>query len=801
MQYKAYSIKEYFNWTRDKIQNEYQSYTLDEFIRQLNIDNYYNIRILPDDKVILFGDLDHYTQDIDTFIDKMTTFLLEKYAITLSKDDFKFTKSNKESHEQSYHYSIPKYYSTAGEMKKIISEFMQYTNYTKENIDLSVYSNHFFRMPNQSKGKCKTNDNPKNAGVHKIIHGDTIDFIVHYIPQDSTYIQSIHSQSIQIERKKTNTREIIVNNTAGNEQSFSNNLGKTFIYKNLFDHCYKQERFENYDNWITIGMCIRNSFDDNTGFELFNYFSSKGSNYEGLDKTKNVYYRLIKQDTSNGYTCGTIFFYAQEDNKPKYIEIISKNEYELGQTDMCKYLKMLAGKKFVYQQNENIFKLYCYNGRYWEQNNNEFRRFLSNELYEFLKRILIEVYWNSRDFHKLKSQIEKLKTVSLKRDIEETYREYNSIKDLKFDNKWNLFGFNNTVYDLRSQSFREYNYDDYIHLTSGYDYREPTQQEIHTMNTLIQQIMPDPNERNFLIQIMSTSLEGRCLEHFVILNGCGGNGKSLLNDILLRAIGKHSLICNNSLLFEANRTGSNPEKANIHKKRLIIFREPSSKFRFNNGTIKEMTGSGMFSARGHHESQTEKVLHNTTFVECNERPNFEDDPTQAEVRRVIDIYFPSLFTLNKDIVDHSKNIYLANTHYKTDEFQEKHKFAFFHILIEAYKDYAHNDYQVQIPQSIKTRTQEYLDKSRNIKKWFDEHYEKVDDDKQYLKLNDLYSKFRFSDSFNNFTKTEKRKYNKTYFYNFFQRDPYLRRFYFEQKRINDTNVRSVLISYVVKREN
>ena len=179
---------------------------------------------------------------------------------------------------------------------------------------------------------------------------------------------------------------------------------------------------------------------------------------------------------------------------------------------------------------------------------------------------------------------------------------------MKFDTTWNLIGFHNKVYDLKTHAFRDYQYDDYIHLTTGYDYREPTQEEINTINTLICQIMPIENERKLLLELKSTSLEGKCLEHFIILNGCGGNGKSLLNDILLCALGSYSLICNNSILFEANRTGSNPEKANIHKKRLIIFREPSSKFRFNNGTIKELTGGGMFSARGHHESQTEKVL-------------------------------------------------------------------------------------------------------------------------------------------------------------------------------------------------
>ena len=119
-------------------------------------------------------------------------------------------------------------------------------------------------------------------------------------------------------------------------------------------------------------MCIRNIFNENddTGFKLFDYFSSKGSNYEGTVKTKNVYYRLIKKEYG-GYTCGTLF-YAQEDNKPQYIQIMSSNELELGQTDLCKYVKILAGKKFIYQQNENNFKLFCYNGKFWEQNNNNF---------------------------------------------------------------------------------------------------------------------------------------------------------------------------------------------------------------------------------------------------------------------------------------------------------------------------------------------------------------------------------------------------------------------------------------------
>jgi len=38
----------------------------------------------------------------------------------------------------------------------------------------------------------------------------------------------------------------------------------------------------------------------------------------------------------------------------------------------------------------------------------------------------------------------------------------------------------------------------------------------------------------------------------------------------------------------------------MHKKILIIFREPWAKNKFQNSVIKELTEGGKFSARGHH---------------------------------------------------------------------------------------------------------------------------------------------------------------------------------------------------------
>ena len=63
---------------------------------------------------------------------------------------------------------------------------------------------------------------------------------------------------------------------------------------------------------------------------------------------------------------------------------------------------------------------------------------------------------------------------------------------------------------------------------------------INTMNDIIEKIMPIKEERD-LLEILSTGLEGRCLENFIIFNGNGRNGKGVIDDIVLKALGNYGL--------------------------------------------------------------------------------------------------------------------------------------------------------------------------------------------------------------------------------------------------------------------
>jgi phage/plasmid-associated DNA primase len=473
--------------------------------------------------------------------------------------------------------------------------------------------------------------------------------------------------------------------------------------------------------------------------------------------------------------------------------INNKNMLNFTEIDICIYLKNVIGNNFIYKIESGIYKLYCYNGKYWEYGDIILRQYISTEVYEFYKKKLVENYWDKYNFENLKSKIQKLKTLSFKKEIVETYKEFGTNNNIKFDNNWNLFGFTNIVYDLEKGEFREYKYNDYVSITSGYDWREPTQEEIENVENLIISIMPIKEERELLLQILCTGLDGKCLEKFVIFNGGGGNGKGVIDDLMLIALGNYGMLGNNGILFECSKTGSNPEKANIHKKRYVVFREPPEKNKFENSIIKELTGGGTFSARTHHEKTSEKELNLTMVVECNKRPLFSEEPKDSETRRIVDIIFRSTFTSDESAVDEEKFIFIANSDYKSKNFQEKHKFALLKILFDTYKTYLKNKSILQIPPSIKERTQQYLELSCYILPWFKENYEKTSD-KEFIKIKDIYENFLTSNFFNNLSKPEKRKYNKTFFNEYFETNIFLRGFYAE--RYN--NIRSVIRGWKLK---
>ncbi len=801
--FQIYSIPNYSIANKNFINNNFISFN-DVYLLSnelSNNNNYYHLRIHDNSQYIFFGDLDGF-DDIHRFINLLIDFLKCKYNLELDINDISYTKSNIKLN--SYHYSIPKWNLSTKHLKDIHKNFIDFLtdDNDKKSIDTSIYSEKFFRYPNQSKGQIY--NKPIDNNIHYIINGNMIDFIVEYISDFSVnineYLDNYFNSTLNINQSSSsshNNERLVVtnleNNTELNSASSStlnisdkhiNNkiiipMCSSTFYKQLFDECFSQKRFDNYIFWCPIGMGLKNIFIYDTALHLFHYFSLKSSNSDSFDSIKHKFdsYKNLGPD---GIYIGTIFKYACEDNKSKFIQLLNVYSFDLEQSDISKYIHIFAGNIFLYQRkyssdNSAVYTLYCFNGNFWVNDKVLLKLFISTDLYDFLKSLLIDVYWNTSHFNSYKNKLDNLKKNKYKDDVVESYKEFGAI-DIDFDTNWHLFGFNNIVYDLKLNQFRNYEREDFISITTGFNWRSPTSSELKTVSHILNKILTDPDILTFYLQILSTAFEGRCFEKFILANGSGRNGKGVLGELLTASFGNFCYTGKSSFLFETPKSGGCPELANLHLKRLCILREPPEDKKIKNSVMKELTGGGKFNARNLYDNHCEKINHLTLILECNTRPLLDEQPNAAELHRIIDIQFKSTFTSNPSEINEANHIYPADPILKTDEWVQQHKFAFLQILFDHYSIYVNNNYILHFPDSILNRTEDYLKNSDDIYNWFTENYEFTHNNKDIIKIKDIYNHFKISDYFLNLTKLQKKDLNYKNFIDKLDRNIFIKKY-------------------------
>ena len=295
---------------------------------------------------------------------------------------------------------------------------------------------------------------------------------------------------------------------------------------------------------------------------------------------------------------------------------------------------------------------------------------------------------------------------------------------------------------------------------------------------------------------MSTGLEGKTLQRFIIFNGAGGNGKSLMDEYVCYILGEQYSYknCPSALLTEKQTTNGNPAKFRLNKKRLVFIKEPEEKCPFQNNTIKELTGGNAISGRNLHSNDTEITLHITLISEANVPPKLSEEPTEAELRRFLDILFPHQFTDDKEKIDNIR-YFKADNKYNEKKWQDEHKYELLHLLINNFKELRKNEYIFDIPQEVKDRTQKYLEKSFTIIPFFNENYIYSENNKDYLLIDDIISNYKSSEDYLNLNKIEKRKLNKTYFKDFFSKNTKFSKYYNERKKINGIEFYNIIVNY------
>lgn len=348
--------------------------------------------------------------------------------------------------------------------------------------------------------------------------------------------------------------------------------------------------------------------------------------------------------------------------------------------------------------------------------------------------------------------------------------------------------FNNKSFDIRTGEEIQIKKLDYITFTTGYDYVKPSDNDMYEIETIINNIFPNEENKKTYLSILWTCLCGVRQEKFFMANGGGRNGKGLINELMIITLGNdYSYTGHINTLTKELKSGANPELAQLNKKRFVKFEEPNDNDMLNLGNIKKITGEGFLNARNCNSNNTKCLLHLTAIFECNKRPNLNGTIDRSIIDRFVNIYFSSYFTSDEKELLENPNAKPINLNYKQLEWQQAIRCSFFDYIVK----YAEKT--LYISKEVKSQTREYLLDNDDMFSWFNTAYVKTEDE-SILSVKDILKEYKLSDFYYNLSKNDKRKNNEKNFKDKIMTNIELKKYYKDRYK----NLRSVIIGWKLK---
>jgi len=306
-------------------------------------------------------------------------------------------------------------------------------------------------------------------------------------------------------------------------------------------------RAERFDDWIRIGWCLRNI--DYRLMNKWDDFSKRSSKYSPGECER--LWNTMKED---GLGIGSLHMWAKQDNKEAYDKIIEKDLFNLISNSSSKTHHDIA--KVVYYLYKYEFACASIKHNYWFEFKNHrwipcdcantLRLHLSNEVVKkycagaayYSNKAATEDDSDARERYTEKSKklleiANKLKDSPFKENILKECRDLFYIEKFeeKLDSKCHLLGFNNGVYDLEADEFREGRPEDYISFTTGISYIDYDQDHPYMKYVLnfLEKVFTKTEVRDYVLKVLSSFMNGNIREErFHIWTGVGCHAKDTL---------------------------------------------------------------------------------------------------------------------------------------------------------------------------------------------------------------------------------------------------------------------------------
>jgi hypothetical protein len=394
------------------------------------------------------------------------------------------------------------------------------------------------------------------------------------------------------------------------------------------------------------------------------------------------------------------------------IEVFKPDEkalLELTDRSLVIILKKVVGDDLLYNDKEKLW--YYFNGSRWmcyDKTPHEFKI----RIYDIIVKYALETVGdgNKNFWNKFTEKVNTRLTSNKNLDgIIALAKSHFIDRTAVFDENKMLMGFENGVYDFEDKKFRPYSFDDYVTFSTGYKYEERDEDAIAELESVLRKIHSNGENYDVVMTIYATGLCGINAPYFFVLNGEGRNGKGTITGLASKAVGDdYYAQPSTSIVANPERDGPDPNKAQLHKKRLAVLQEPKGDKKLQNSNIKSLTGGGRTSARMCNSNDCRVLQHMTLIMECNKRPPLAETPTNADVERYIDILYSANFDNGNLEDDPANERYVKNPLYIDENWHKANRMWFFHILLPYLHRWLDNGQRFDFPEHVKQRSLSYL---------------------------------------------------------------------------------------------
>lgn len=529
------------------------------------------------------------------------------------------------------------------------------------------------------------------------------------------------------------------------------------------------KRSDDYSEWIKVGQCLHNIHPDL--LDVFLDFSAQNTEKYNESECVRAWNSLTYRIDGDRLSDQSLRYWSREDNNENYLAIEDDNIYSLMKAacSLTEYdmAALIYGKfRDNYKCSDYKYNIwYRWAGHIWKETDSgvDLLLRLSKEVARKFVEKAVEIYNQMNrdqviecsmpvdkkdcgkcDYCLLNAEKEayervfkQLKKTSFKSNVMKECREL--FFDEQFNKKLNanneLIAFNNGVMELDTCTFRQGRPEDYISYSTGIDYSAdrayyeyPAWPQIEKF---ISQVLPVRTVRDYFVKHLATNLfGGNTAQKFHILTGSGSNGKSMIANLMAKALGDYACTVPISLFTQKRASSSSaaPEVARLRARRFVTMQEPDEAVAINSGLMKQMTSGEKMYARDLFKSGSEFEIVSKFHLACNDKPkiNTTDGGTW---RRLVVINFISKFVVNPTYpnefpLDESIQFAVASNEWAV---------PFLSYLVHILKT-SPGIRKLEAPQEVLEYTREYQNENDMIAKFVSETLVRVADGEEIVPL-------------------------------------------------------------------